>query len=91
MVAELDEKTLTIAKSEGSFRKITIDELNELGYEISGRQLPMGNKPIIYGIFEIKNEDNKHELSFCYLYSIVEQTGVILPNTYNWYVKKMGR
>ena len=89
MVAECDnEKTLAIAPSEGSFRKITIDELNDLGYELTGKQMPVGEKPYRYGILEIKNEDNKLELSFCYLYSLDDQTGIILTHSFRWYLSR---
>ena len=88
MVADKTEKTLAIVSSEGSFRKITIEELNTLGYELTGTQMPMGNKPYKYVVMEVKNEDNKQELSFCYLYSLDAETGVILPNRYHWYLGK---
>ena len=77
MVADLPDKTLAIVSSEGSFRKITIEQLNSLGYELSGTQMPMGRKPFKFGLFEIKNEDNKRELDFCYLYSCDDQTGMV--------------
>ena len=94
MVAELPNKTdaLAIVKSIESnniFNKLTVDELNSLGYELSGRQLPMGNAPIRYALMDIKNEDNKLEVGFCYLYSVESQTGIILPNTFGYYLKKI--
>lgn len=88
MVADQTEKTLAIVSSEGSFRKITVEELNNLGYELTGSQTPMGDKPFKYVIMEVKNEDNKQELSFCYLYSLSAETGVILPNRYGHYMWK---
>jgi hypothetical protein len=94
MVEFADRNTLAIAASEGSFRKITIEELNNLGYEITGTQMPMGERPYRYGLLELMNEGEnckdkmRQELNFCYLYSLVEQTGVILPHKFKHYLKK---
>ena len=61
MVAEADKSALTIAAiSEGSFKKITVQELNDLGYEITGRQIFVGSRPYKYGIMEVKEENTKH-------------------------------
>lgn len=90
MVAEQTGTTLTIVPTgEGSFRRITIDELNALGYELTGRQMPIGRSPFKYVLLELKNDYNKQELSFCYLYAIEEQHGVILPDTYKCYLNKL--
>lgn len=89
MVQEPD-KTLAIVSSEGSsYKRITIEELNNLGYELAGREMPMGKlRDARYRILEMKNEDNKNTISWCYLYSMDEQAGVILPNTYNFYLMR---
>lgn len=90
MVAEAENKSaLTIAAiSEGSFKKITVQELNDLGYELTGRQIFVGDRPYKYTIMETKEENTKHIMSFCYLASLEMQTGIILPQPYNEFIKK---
>ena len=90
MVAEAENKSaLTIATiSEGSFKKITIQELNDLGYELTGRQIFVGDRPHKYMLMEVKEENTKYVMSFCYLASLEDQTGIILPQPYNDFIKK---
>ena len=88
MVAEAEKSSaLTIAASEGSFKKITIAELNNLGYEITGRQMPVGTRPCKYGLMEVKEEGSKHIMSFCYIFSLESQTGIIVPRPFNEFIK----
>lgn len=68
------------------FKKITIDELNNLGYEITGRQLAIGKKPIKYALMEVRNEDRITPVGFCYVFSIEDNTGVILAKDFNYYI-----
>jgi hypothetical protein len=67
-------------------RKISVKELRALGYKLSDKQIPLGQKPYKYGILEVKNEDNGKEIGFSLLYSTADKLGVILPNPYNYYV-----
>jgi len=85
VVTELEQpKTV---KPEVKYKKITVFELNNLGYRLGERRMKMGSgNPAKYLILEIWNEDNKKDLSFCFLYSVKEQAGVILPHTYTWYI-----
>lgn len=69
------------------YRKITVPELKFLGYELGRRQMPIGDKPYRYGIVEIVNEDNTRIVSFCYLYSTIDKTGIILTHSFDYYLK----
>lgn len=66
-------------------RYIRVGELRDLGYKLTGEQLALGDKPIKYGILEVKNEDNTKEVSFCLLFSTRSMQGVILPRPYHFY------
>ena len=66
---------------------LTIDRLNELGYEITGRQIPLGAKPIKHALLEIKNEDNLREVGFTCLYSIDDQAGLIIPRPFKTWMR----
>lgn len=69
-------------------KRITIGQLRELGYALSSRQLPLGNRPYRYGIMEVIHEDRKIQdvVTFAYLYSTLDQTGIILPYGYDYYI-----
>lgn len=67
-------------------KKIKVDELTKLGYKLSKRQLPLGNRPYKYGIIEVKNEDRDDPVSFSYLYSTLEEEGIILPYGFDYYL-----
>ena len=87
MVTEpTQEKALTIKPGKGFFHKITIIELNDLGYELTGRQKLMGSRPYKYALLAVRSEGSKHEASFCYLYSHEEKSGVVLPKSFNEYL-----
>lgn len=64
---------------------IEVRTLAKLGYKLSGKQIPLGEKPHKYGILEVRNEDNKKEISFCLLFSTRSMHGVILPHPYHFY------
>jgi len=81
-----NEKALTIKPGEGFFHRITIEKLNDLGYELTGRQKLMGGRPYRYVLLAIRHEGDKNEVGFCYLYSYEEETGVVLPKTFNEYL-----
>ena len=70
------------------YRKISVKELKALGYKLSDNQIPMGVKPYKYGILEVKNTDNNKEVGFCVLYSTEDKLGVVLNNSYNYYLSK---
>jgi len=83
------KKTLTPPKSEGSsYKRITVEQLNDLGYQLTGRQFNMGNNSDNYLVLELRNEDNKVEVSFCYLYSREDKSGVILADTFSFCMKR---
>jgi hypothetical protein len=64
---------------------ITVKKLQELGYRLSGQQIPIGEKPCRYGILEILNEDNKKEVSFSLLFSTKSMNGIVLPQPFHFY------
>ena len=66
-------------------KKITVTALKNLGYRLSGKQIPVGNKPHEYGILELWNEDNKKEVSFCILFSTKSVSAIILPFPFHHY------
>lgn len=69
-------------------KKISVTELIKLGYRLSGRQIPLGSKPFKFGIMEVVHDDKKVTdiVTFCYLYSTVQQTGIILPYGLDYYI-----
>lgn len=70
-------------------RKISVKTVKELGYKLTDRQIPLGEKPYKYGVLELLNEDpkaTKIEVGFCLLYSVQEKLGIILPNPYSYYL-----
>lgn len=69
-----------------SFKKITVKELNQLGYLVGKQQSPIGDKPYKFVVVEMLNEDKKGEVSFCMLYSTESKSGLILPNPYRYYL-----
>ncbi len=83
---QVDSKTLSPNSPYGGLKKISVRELKKLGYRLTDNQIPLGNKPYKYGILEIKNEDNNREIGFSLLYSTNEKLGIILPNSYQYYV-----
>jgi hypothetical protein len=72
------------------FRKITIETLNELGYELTGSAISMdSNSPPKYSIMEVRNEgEKKSTVTFSYLFSLEDSTGVILEHGYSYYYRK---
>ena len=82
---------LTIDSKPGSeivvdnYKKIPLENLKNLGYRLSGKQIPLGAKPYRHGIMEVKNEKDDDLVSFSYLYSVLDETGVILPYGYDYY------
>lgn len=68
-----------------SFKKISFGMLRSLGYEPTMCYIPLGEKPYNFKIYEMKNLDNKREISFCFLYSTREKVGIVLPNTFGTY------
>lgn len=82
------KKTPTESVSGGpSYKRISINMLNQFGYQLTGRQFNMGNNSSNYLVLELRNEDNKKEVGFCYLFSQEDGTGVILPDTFSFYMK----
>lgn len=71
-----------------SFRKLSVRQLKNLGYKLTDNQIPLGIKPYKFGILELKNEDNTKEVGFCMLYSTEDKMGIILPNSYNYYLMR---
>ena len=86
MTETLEEPIRATTQSADFFRKITIEELNDLGFELTGRQMPVGSRPYKYGLLEIHQENDKEPAGFCYLYSLTSQTGIIRPDTFNHYL-----
>lgn len=66
-------------------RRIKVDKLKKLGYQLGDKQIPLGKKPHRYGILEVLNEDNKREVGFCYLFLTREMAGIILPQPFEFY------
>ena len=86
------KKAPTEANSGGSsYKRISIEMLTDLGYHLTGRQFNIGTKGDNYLVLELKNEDNKKEVTFCYLYSREEGLGVILPDTFSFYMNYYGK
>lgn len=71
-----------------SFRKLSVRQLKNFGYKLTDNQIPLGTKPYKFGILEVKNENNNQEVSFCMLYSTDDKMGIILPNSYNYYLAR---
>lgn len=86
MVIEDNEKALALIDPAG-FKKITIEQLNDLGFELTGRQLSMG-QPARFGIMEVMHENCRTIARFSYLYSLDDQTGVILPDLFEVYYRR---
>lgn len=78
---------LAIIKKDTAFQKLTIYDLNQFGYELTGRQIPLGSKPNKFAIMEVKNDDNMATVGFCYLFSIADQSGVILSHNFDYCVR----
>lgn len=66
-------------------KKIKVTQLKKLGYKLGDKQIPLGKRPYKYGVLEVENEDNKREVSFCYLFITREMTGIILPHPFAFY------
>lgn len=64
-------------------------DLKFLGYYMSDRKIPIGNqnKRAKFNIFEMKDMDNRRSASFCYLYGSLQQKGIVLPHSFDHYVK----
>lgn len=77
------DKGLEIKKS---FKKISVKQIKSLGYKLTDSQIPLGTKPYKFGILELKNESDNKEVSFCMLYSTEDKMGIILPNSFNYYL-----
>ncbi len=74
-----------VVVSNQSNKKIKVNQLKKLGYRLGDKQIPLGKKPHRYGILEVFNEDNKKEVSFCYLFITREMAGIILPQPFHYY------
>lgn len=88
MGAELIISTLAGAKAS---KKITPDELKKLGYKFTSKRIGLGKveeKEASYIINEVIQDDEfEKPAGFCYLYSIRNQTGIILSNTFKYFHK----
>lgn len=74
-------------------KKIKGRLLNDLGYTVSEKVIPLtGAAGGRYGIIELKEEARAYrEVSFCFLYSIRHEAGVILPHPWSHYkLNKIG-
>lgn len=78
-------------KELASAKKISVKELITLGYTLTEKQIPLGKKPYNYGVLELKNElgrAHNKEVPFCLLYSTSDKLGIILPNSFNYYLSR---
>lgn len=70
-------------------RKITIKELVNLGYKLTGKYLSVfetSNSSEAFTIQEVMDADSKKAASFCYLFSSNKKTGAILKYEYDYYL-----
>ncbi len=87
MGKELIISTFTGSKST---RRITPNELKKLGYIFSSKRIGLGKleeKEASYIINEVLLEDTERAATFSYLYSIDNQTGIILNHPFEYYHK----
>lgn len=67
-------------------KKVKGHVLKDLGYELSENVISLGSSPSKYGILEVREiAKPRREVSFCYLYSIRHEAGVILPRPFSFY------
>jgi hypothetical protein len=78
---------LAVIDNKTTFRHLTVAQLNDLGYELTGRQSAIGSKPVKYALMEVKDEDSRDTAGFCYLFAIKQQTGIILANPFFYYLR----
>lgn len=80
-----NEKALVLTKRK--IKKFTIADIVNLGYFLTDRQIGLGDTPYRYFIIELQDEDRtSREIEFCYLYSVLDCEGVIMPNNFDYYL-----
>lgn len=70
-----------------TFKKLSVQYLKILGYDLSKRQTNLGNKPYKFKLIEVLNDDKKGMPDFSFLYSVESKEGIILPHAFDYYSK----
>jgi len=67
--------------------KLSVDQLEALGYRITGDKHQIRTSIGKFVVYEVSNEDNKRDVDFCYFYEGSSKMGVILPHSYEYYLR----